>query len=256
MTRSDIREGMAVYSADGTKLGKVTDAQEGSFFIEKGFFFPKEYVARYDEIADIRGDEVFLRGSDEMLKGGGEYASTTGRTGAASEGEYLSGYQGESRGGLEDTSRQANLGASDQGSLTGTTKHVDIPVVEEELTAEKRVRDAGEVRVRKEVTTEQRQVTVPVTREEVHVERLPADASANVGEGAFEEGTMSIPVREEEVEIRKRPVVREQVRVSRTAHQEERRADAEVRREEVRVERDDDLRREPSTRGIDDPDDR
>jgi uncharacterized protein (TIGR02271 family) len=250
MTRSDLREGMTVYSADGTKLGKITEAQDASFFIEKGFFFPKEYVARYDEIADIRGDEVFLRGSDEILRGGGAYASTTGTAGATGEGQYLSGYQGE------DTSRQADLGASGQGSLSGTTKHVDVPVVEEELTAEKRVRDAGEVRVRKEVITEQRQVTVPVTKEEVHVERVPADASAKVGEGAFEEGTMSIPVREEEVEIRKRPVVREQVRVSRTAHQEERRADAEVRREDVRVERDDDLHREPSTRGIDEPDDR
>lgn len=238
MTRSDIREGMAVYSADGTKLGKVTECQQGSFFIEKGFFFPKEYIARYEDIADIRGDDLHLRLTDEMLKTGDERAATSGEL----RGEGL-----ESRTGSE-------------AALAGTTKSVDVPVVEEELIAEKRVREAGEVRVHKDVTTEHRQISVPVTKEEVRVERVPADASAKVGEGAFEEGTMSIPVREEEVEIRKRPVVREQVRVSRTARQEERRADADVRREDVRIEgegeeiRREDLEHRTRTPGIRDPD--
>ncbi|HET7753245.1 MAG TPA: YsnF/AvaK domain-containing protein [Anaeromyxobacteraceae bacterium] len=231
---------MAVYSADGTKLGKVTECQPDSFFIEKGFFFPKEYIARYDDIADIRGDDLHLRLTDEMLKTGDERAATS------------SELRGE---GLES---RTDLGS--EAALTGTTKSVDVPVVEEELIAEKRVREAGEVRVHKDVTTEHRQITVPVTKEEVRVERVPADASAKVGEGAFEEGTMSIPVREEEVEIRKRPVVREQVRVSRTARQEERRADADVRRENVRIEgegeevRREDLERSTRTPGIRDPD--
>jgi hypothetical protein len=42
-------------------------------------------------------------------------------------------------------------------------------------------------------------------------------------------GVSCRPVREEEVEIRKRPVVREEVRVAKTSRQEERRASEDVR---------------------------
>jgi uncharacterized protein (TIGR02271 family) len=97
-------------------------------------------------------------------------------------------------------------------------------------------RQTGEVRVHKDVVTEHKQVSVPVTREQVHVERVPAKGTEAPGEAAFKDETFSMPVREEEVEIRKRPVVKEEVRVGRTRRQEERRADADVRREEARIE--------------------
>ena len=47
-------------------------------------------------------------------------------------------------------------------------------------------------------------VSVPVTREEVRGERVPVDrGEARGDEARLDEGTVSIPVREEEVEIRK-----------------------------------------------------
>ncbi|HYG66738.1 MAG TPA: DUF2382 domain-containing protein, partial [Anaeromyxobacteraceae bacterium] len=52
---------------------------------------------------------------------------------------------------------------------------------------------------------------------------------------AFQEKTISVPVHEEEVEIRKRPRVREEVRVSKTREQVEHRAGADVRREEAKI---------------------
>ncbi len=94
------------------------------------------------------------------------------------------------------------------------------------------------MRVKKDVVTEQKELRVPVTREEVQVERVPIEGSPPAGEAAFQEKTVTVPIREEEVEVRKRPVVREEVRVSKERHAEERRADAQVRREEARVERD------------------
>jgi uncharacterized protein (TIGR02271 family) len=114
---------------------------------------------------------------------------------------------------------------------------------EEELEARKRVREAGEVAVRKEVITEHRQLDVPVTREEVHVERVPATASSSAPrEGTFEQEELRVPVREEDVEVTKRPRVREEVRVSKTARQEERRVEGDVRREEARIEGEGDVR--------------
>jgi uncharacterized protein (TIGR02271 family) len=153
------------------------------------------------------------------------------------------GASGE-RAGSEGTAERAGIAA-------GTTEQVTVPVVEEELSAEKRTRQAGEVAVHKTVTTERRDISVPVTKEEVHVERVPAGAEARPGDATFRDETVRVPVREEEVEIHKRPVVREQVRISKTSHEQERRASEDVRREDVDVEKGDDVelegpgRREP-----------
>lgn len=193
MERRGVQDGMKVRSSDGTNLGKVVGCGEETFIIEKGFFFPKDYTARYDQVAEIRDGEIWL----------------------AEPGERL----------LEGV------------PVTGAVEEVRMPLAEEQIIAEKRVEKAGEVRVHKDVKVEEKQVTVPVTKEEVHVERVLASAEPRAGEATFKEGTVSVPVYEEEVEIRKRPVVREEVRVAKTAHEEERRATAEVRKETAEIEK-------------------
>lgn len=219
MNAKGVREGMTVRSADGEKLGKVIACEADTFIIEKGFFFPRDYLAHYEDVQDVRGDELLLRHSGAELRelGAEARAGDAGRT----SGEQRAGDAGRRRGGA-----------------AGTTEQLNVPVVEEELTAEKRARQAGEVQVRKEVKTERRDLSVPVTKEEVHVERVPASGrEARAGDANFRDATVSVPVHEEEVEIRKRPVVKEEVRVSKTARQEQRRASDDVRREEVDVER-------------------
>lgn len=123
-----------------------------------------------------------------------------------------------------------------RGSAAGSlTEEQRIPLAEEELVAEKQRRQAGSVEVRKEVITEQRQVTVPVTREEVVVERVPASRTTPK-DVRFQDEKVVVPVMEEEVELAKRPVVREEVRVRKTPHEEQRTASAEIRREEAHIE--------------------
>lgn len=220
MEASRIHEGMTVYARGGEKLGKVIACQPDHFIIEKGFFFPKDYLARYDEVRDVRGDDevvLDLAASEIGTTAGGAAAQAAGRT-------------------ETERSTAAPLGA-------GTHEETRIPLAEEQIEAQKRMREAGEVRVTKEVKTEHRQIDVPVTKEEVHVERVPASGQP-AGEASFKEGTVSVPIREEEVEIKKRPVVKEEVRVSKTARQGELRADADVRKETARVEEKGDVRRE------------
>ncbi|BDG04714.1 YsnF/AvaK domain-containing protein [Anaeromyxobacter oryzae] len=211
-----VQQGMAVRSSDGEKLGKVVQCSESFFLVEKGFFFPKDYLARYEQVADVRDGEVHLSAAASALREAGDEAFEAGQTGSTAD----------------------NLTARTEGNerLPGSREEVRVPLAEEELTAETKMRDAGEVRVRKDVVTEHRQIEVPVTRDEVHVERVPASGSAEVGPQSFQEKTVSVPIREEEVEIRKKPVVREEIRVTKTRRQEERRADADVRREEARIE--------------------
>jgi uncharacterized protein (TIGR02271 family) len=210
MANVRIDEGMTVRSVDGEKLGKVVAREASGFVVEKGFFFPKDFFVRNEEIEDVAGDEVRLRSTAAVLR---------------------EGAGGERRAEPPDGGR----------SMTGASEEVRVPVAEEELVAEKRTRQAGEVRVHKDVRTEHRSIDVPVTKEEVRVERVPASGEARPGDATFQEGTVSVPVREEEVEVRKRPVVREEVRVSKTGKREERRADAEVRKESVDIEREGDV---------------
>jgi uncharacterized protein (TIGR02271 family) len=199
--RMSVREGMIVYSSDGEKLGKVLACDAASFIIEKGFFFPKDYVARYEDVADITGDEIRLLTTKDALPRG------------AAERGY----------GATETARE----------------EVSVPVAEEEIDVEKRQRHAGEVRLRKDVVTEKKHIEVPVTREEVTVEHVRTDQTraASPGEGVFEEQTVSMPVTEEEVEIRKRPVVKEEVRLRKDRTVEQRATEEDVRKERVDVER-------------------
>ncbi|MCI0573418.1 MAG: hypothetical protein L0Y66_21955 [Myxococcaceae bacterium] len=67
--RMSIQEGMNVRSADGHKLGKVFAIGEKEFQVEKGLFFPKDYLASYSDIADIRGHDIILRHGSDYLRG-------------------------------------------------------------------------------------------------------------------------------------------------------------------------------------------
>jgi hypothetical protein len=66
--REDVTEGMVVRSLEGKKLGSVVLCDETQFQIEKGIFFPSEYLAGYDEISEVRDGEVILRHGVEALQ--------------------------------------------------------------------------------------------------------------------------------------------------------------------------------------------
>lgn len=127
---------------------------------------------------------------------------------------------------------------------------VRIQRKEEELRAGVRQRESGSVNVRKRVRTDREQVRVPKRREEVTVERVPAEESRGSGSPAAggttpgvesDEGEIRIPIVEEEIVVEKKPVVKEEIRVRKDVVEEEEVVQADVRKEEVDVE--DDTRR-------------
>ena len=94
----------------------------------------------------------------------------------------------------------------------------------------------GEVRVRKDVVTENQTIEVPVTREELVVERVAVSGdtpapSANIGSGQ----EIRIPLSEDKVRLEKEPVLREEVSIGRREVQDVARVSGDVRREELRV---------------------
>lgn len=131
--RSDIKEGMTVRSIDGEKLGRVFAIQEGEFLIEKGLFFPKDYVCRYSEISDIRDGEIILLHGKEGLH----------RFSVDEERGALAGTGGGA--GVGPSALTANASAAGKAELT--------------------------VPLHKDVVVEEKELSVPVRRERVRVER-------------------------------------------------------------------------------------
>jgi uncharacterized protein (TIGR02271 family) len=104
----------------------------------------------------------------------------------------------------------------------------------------------GEVRLRKDVITETRNIEVPVTREELVIERTSGSGQSASGEiGKDEE--IRVPLSEERVRTEKQPVVTEEVRVGKRAVQSTENVSDNVRHEELRVEKDGNVEVEPDT---------
>jgi uncharacterized protein (TIGR02271 family) len=214
--RSQLKEGMTVRSFDGEKLGKVFAIGDDAFHIEKGLFFPKDYLVRYAEISDIRDGEIIL---------------THGREG-------LLGLSNEDTDVRADARMNA---ASSERSWEGRrSEEVAIPVHEEKMDVSKRDVQSGEVRIHKEAVEEVESVSVPVRRERVSVERRGVNPDQPAMNASFQDETVVVPLHAEEVEVHKRPVVSEEVVIRKDEVEEERRVAEPLRREEVEIRNPDD----------------
>ncbi len=117
-----------------------------------------------------------------------------------------------------------------------TSGEQTVQLREEELRANKQSVQAGQVEIRKEVVSEQRTIDVPVTREEVVIERRPVEHRAAQGRIGEETETIRVPLREEQVTVEKVPVVTEEISVGKRTVQETQQVSGTVRHEEARVE--------------------
>jgi len=110
---------------------------------------------------------------------------------------------------------------------------------EERLVTGTRTEPTGKVRLRKHVVTEQRQVTVPVQREEVRLEREPVDQAhrddAATGSGPTEAGPEVI-LRAERPVVRTETVPVERVRLGKETVIDEQSVSADVRKEQIDLE--------------------
>jgi uncharacterized protein (TIGR02271 family) len=119
-----------------------------------------------------------------------------------------------------------------------TEGEIRVPVREERLNVEKRQGEMGSVDIRKDVETEQVNIPVELRHEEVTVNRVDVrDRPVAAGEmaGAFEEGTIRVPVRGEEAVVSKEAVVTGEVVVDRDVKTERQTISDTVRKERVDV---------------------
>lgn len=139
-------------------------------------------------------------------------------------------------------------GARERREERRETQTAEIPLHEERVEVGKRDVEEGVVRLRKVVRTEVRDVPVELRRERVDIERVPpgelrGPARAR-GPGAFQEEEITMTERREEPVLDRTREVVGGVRATKREEVERENVRTEVRREDVEVDRDEDLRRD------------
>ena len=239
---SQIQIGDDVYGSDGDKVGTVAEVQSGYIVVEKGFFFPTDYYIPVSAITQIGDRQVVLNVSkDTALHSGWEtIPDTTAGTTLTDMGttaipatDVVSGTAVDAAAWQTDTA----VGQPQVAGYEATSEdELVIPVREEELTATVRETEAGAARIQKRVVAEDRVLEVPVTEEQIRVERRVVDRAADAAAAdAFEEIVIEVPLTQQEVELRKQARVAEEVVVSKEAIQHTEQVRGTVRREEVDV---------------------
>jgi uncharacterized protein (TIGR02271 family) len=213
-------------------------------------------LPRYSGNWSRNEEEQFRRhfGTDSGVSGARTTGATTaGATSGATSGsrDYYSHehyddsrFYGSRRGG-----QRGGTDVSARGSRRDTTDRLEgdrasqqrMTLSEEELDVRKSRERAGEMQVSKHVETEHVSMDVPVEREVASVERhrLTGDEARNA-KPSFTEDEIRIPLTEEEVDVTKRAVAKEELVVKKDRVQDTKHVEADLRKERADVRQDND----------------
>ncbi|MTK11548.1 MAG: YsnF/AvaK domain-containing protein, partial [Clostridiaceae bacterium] len=103
----------------------------------------------------------------------------------------------------------------------------NIQLHEEKLDIAKKWIQTGEVNIHEEVLTEEKNITVPVNRKELVIEKKGSDGNSEA---------IRIPISEERVEIIKHPIVLENVEVFKHQYQDIKSIEETLKKEKLHVE--------------------
>ncbi|MDH2455636.1 PRC and DUF2382 domain-containing protein [Corynebacterium bovis] len=137
------------------------------------------------------------------------------------------------------TGAAAGAGTTSKGGTTTANGAGDQEIIrsEEQLNVDKDRVATGEARLRKYVTTEKETVEVPVSREEVRVERTPiSEADAKNYDGNIGEQEASVTLHEDKVNVSKESVPVEKVSLGKEQVTDTKRYSDDVRKEHIDTE--------------------
>jgi uncharacterized protein (TIGR02271 family) len=223
----DLR-GWGVVAGDGTWLGNV-----GDVLLDRDSGEP-HYIAVALEPSVARqpgGRPAYVRASEARLDPAARRVHLDGVEGTLA---HLMATRPGDQAGVAPSPLTAAVAAQAPSTIPAAEGEVRMQLAEEELEIGKRIVGAGEVRVHKRVQTQQVREVVPVTREDVTVERRPLAEGAGL-EPRQEGDTWFIPIVEEELVIQKRLVAREELVIRKRQVVEEQVVEETLRRETPEV---------------------
>ncbi|MEP6851608.1 MAG: PRC and DUF2382 domain-containing protein [bacterium] len=258
--------GRNVVGSDGDKIGKIGQVylndQSGEpewVTVSTGLFGTKESFVPLQG-ASATGDDIAVSVSKDVVKG----APNVDSDGHTDEGEqqalydYYAGHLGSSGYASSAGSAGYTTGSADGGADLGADGGADGgadyergtvghdtsgPTTDDAMTrSEERLRvgteqvEAGRARLRKYIVTENVTQTVPVSREEVRIEREPI-TDANIGDATagpdLSEEEHEVTLRAERPVVDKETVPVERVRLDKETVTEQEQVSEEVRREQI-----------------------
>ena len=248
----DALEGRPVIGSDGDKIGTVADVyfdkdtrQPEWALVTTGLFGTKHSFVPIT-VSSTTADGLSVPFTKDQVKD----APRLDDDGELSQDDeaLLSRHYGISYSEApSDTGLPGNGGPQQTGrgpvgnDVSGPETDEAMTRSEEELRIDKIRRPSGLVRLRKSITTQQVDATVPVQREEARIEREPI-TDANVGNAMggpeLSEEERELTLSEEEVTVDKRVVPKERVRLDKDVVTEERSVSEDVRKEQIEVEGD------------------
>jgi uncharacterized protein (TIGR02271 family) len=196
-------------------LGEVQEVGQNYVLVQKGminkekFYIPRDLAESYD------GDVLRFRISEEDAK---------------------SRYMRDTPPPPTTTSTQERTTMPRQ-ERTAEQETTTVPLTEERLGVSKTA-SAREATITKEPVTETKSVEVPVTHEEISVERRPASSSSTTtaSDRPVQSRTETkVPLKSEEVQVTKQPYVKEEVSVKKKPVTETKTVTDQVTSEKVKV---------------------
>jgi uncharacterized protein (TIGR02271 family) len=201
---------------------------------------------------DVHGSLSGLSVTDEQARyfrhrfGSGSEGAIVTVTAAGREAEAKRILE-ENGGDVGGSASSYDYGKAETAATTGATARTteragdrsgeeqNIRLYGEVLRVQKDRVSRGEARLRKEVHTTTQSVEVPVTREELVVDRVPVSGEQRADSASFQEKEIRVPLSEERARVEKQPVVREEVRVGKKAVSDVERFKEQVRSEDLKV---------------------
>lgn len=174
-----------------------------------------------------------------MRDGGYDFNSSQGQTSSYASG--TAGTMGTAATGATAATAQTAANTTNAPTTQTGEQTQNIELRAEQLQPQTRWQQAGEVELRKNVVSEQQTVDVPVTREEVYIQRQPGSGQVSDTPISDQGETIRVPVGEEQVDINKQTVVTGEVTVGKRQVQETEQVTDTVRREELDVDRQGDV---------------
>lgn len=226
--------GRKLVGPDGSKIGRIdqiyVDEQSHRpawMTVHTGLFGTRtSFVPLH--AATPSGDDVAVPYTKDDVKGA-PTVDRDGRLDPAEEQELYRHYSMHWSGGTSDAGRSDGSGRRDSAMTRS----------EEELRVGKESVETGRARLHKYVETEDVQTTIPVSREELRVEREPitdTNRGAALRGPEISEGEHEVVLHEERPVVAKDVVPKERVRLDKDVVTEERTISDQVRKEQIEME--------------------
>ena len=199
---------------NGEDFGEVQDVSNGFVLVQRGIINKERFLIPQGLAESYDGDIVrFSISEDDMLN------------------KYREG---------SDVEATATVNTEQDVQTQDNVQNVEetIPLTEERLDVSKNVQEQ-QATITKRPVTETKTVEVPVTHEEVSIERrTPSGGEGQVASEGPVTSTqeISIPVKKEEVEVTKTPYVKQEVTVTKKPVTETREVTEEVTSERIDTE--------------------